>query len=100
VRLRGCYAQENQDVKRFKIQGEHMSLKCETNTEDMDLRVQAAFCAAKGVRSQAFDWGSGRDYETVFEHGQWFVLRIGDGFTWSVVDASPGVDGFDFEALS
>jgi hypothetical protein len=71
------------------------TLKCQTNTEEMEARIAEAFNA----------WRPGGMHPaptTYFEHGQWWVTCNDCSGQWSAVDASgPGtVDGFDFECVT
>jgi hypothetical protein len=68
----------------------------ETNTPIADRKIQRAFAAFKGRPSFPSD-----DYNTWYEHGQWWVVSRWGDETWSVVDAVPGVDhtGIDFEEV-
>ena len=68
-----------------------MTLKSETETPEMQERIAAAFRAAFPARKR---------YAVDFEHGQWWVTDLTSGRAWSVVDAVPGVDGFDFEEIA
>lgn len=60
----------------------------ETNTQAMRRKVLSA---AK------YRLGSGR-YQADFEHGQWWVTRLGDGAQWSVVDCRGPAAGVGFSA--
>jgi ribosomal protein S27E len=68
-------------------------LKTETNTQAMDVRVTAAF--------QVSDLNTCEFFNTVFEHGQWWI-SCSNGAQYSVVDATggPSIDGFDFEEVT
>lgn len=89
-------------------------LKAEQNTPEMHERIEAAFEvspfwadaeAEDGITSNA------ESFELFFEHGQWWVrveLEVDEPDvngnpsgtrTYSVVDASPGIDGFGFEEV-
>lgn len=75
-------------------------LKTETNTPEMQARIDAAFEDSP----EYLDDDNVEGYETFFEHGQWWarVFLSSDENdastkTYSVVDAEPGIDGFDFE---
>lgn len=67
-------------------------LKCETNTAIMERKVRAAFRTAYNRR----------EFNAVFEHGQWFVIyenrRTDETETYSVCDADTET-GLDFERL-
>lgn len=41
------------------------------------------------------------DVDITYEHGQWWVIALGTGASWSVVDAEPGIGdtGLDFEQV-
>lgn len=66
-------------------------LMTETNTRAMHRRV---------MRAAKFRLGGGR-YQADFEHGQWWVTRLGDGAQWSVVDCQKdGANYLDFEQVS
>jgi hypothetical protein len=69
-------------------------LKTEQDTPAMGRRVLAAARRAKLGRS--------RDLDSVFEHGQWWIIERGTGGTWAVNDAEgPGTfGGFDFEVVT
>lgn len=66
-------------------------LKTETNTPEMEERIKKAF-----QDSPLYTHGC----DAAFEHGQWWVTCWNCGAAWSVVDAEPGIDGFDFEEVS
>lgn len=60
----------------------------------------------EGQIKNAFGMMTERDYfppqaQTVYEHGQWWVVHPPTGRVWSVVDAYPGVHhtGLDFDEL-
>jgi hypothetical protein len=71
----------------------------------MGERVRLAFEAsphyfsADGLRRLRQDAARTGNFDVFFEHGQWFVMHVPTGMAWSVVDASPGIDGFDFEQV-
>ncbi len=84
-------------------------LKCEQNTPEMADRVLAAAAAEFDVQQ--------RELQVDFEHGQWWVTRLGTGAQWAVCDAEgpgstpdagfdedeeePGTaEGFSFEQVS
>lgn len=67
-------------------------LKTETNTARMKARIEAAFRATNNDHHE--------NPETVFEHGQHYINCTACGAQWSVVDAVPGIDGFDFEIIT
>lgn len=76
-----------------------MTLKCETDTEEMAQRVREAFY----VLNLEVDEDT---IEVFFEHGQWWVRcedECGEPVTFSCVDAlgTPDVvaDGFSFERV-
>jgi hypothetical protein len=80
-------------------------LKTERNTTNMEKRIKRA--ARKGI---ACIRDGGFKFNTVFEHGQWWVIAFtGDydefteheEFAFSVIDAEgPGsYDGFSFEEV-
>ena len=78
-------------------------LKTERNTKTMEKRIKAA--ARKSVPCIR---DGGLKFDTVFDHGQWWVITHSlDEFAWheeliySVQDAEgPGtVDGFSFEEV-
>lgn len=54
----------------------------------------------KSIRSAFRNWSHRRFFNTVFEHGQWWVLVETDDETqtYSVCDANT-VSGFDFERV-
>jgi len=67
----------------------------ETNTEKV-----------KGKIKEAFGMMTGRDFfppeaETIYEHGQWWVVHAPTGRAWAVMDANPGIHhtGLDFTEL-
>jgi hypothetical protein len=68
-------------------------LKTETNTPEMQQRVESA---AENALSLAHE-----NLSAVFEHGQWWIVCRDCDRQWSVVDASGGdsVDGFGFEVV-
>lgn len=69
-----------------------MKLKTETNNARIEKRIlESAEVLLNGRRLCA-----------EFEHGQWWVIDLDSGATWSVVDAEGGraYDGFDFEQIS
>jgi hypothetical protein len=77
-----------------------MALKTETNTPEIDVRIAAAFAASAHATAK---------FETVFEHGQWWVMATNDDLDddaidpiYSVNDAEGGdaIDGFDFEQVN
>lgn len=75
-------------------------LKCETNTPEMELRIRAAF--QEFMTDRKFP---DTEFETVFEHDQWWVIAdVEDegSLQWSVSDAHGlhTFDGFDFELVS
>jgi len=67
-------------------------LKTETNTPEMESRIRTAFATLHLPM----------EFDTDFEHGQWWVTAHTSGRQWSVVDADgPGsVDGFGFEVVT
>jgi len=65
-------------------------LNCETNTGAMETRVRAAFRAWHGIRR-------GIEFQTDFEHGQWWVTLLRTGAQWSVNDSNRG---FVFELVT
>jgi len=69
-------------------------LKTETNTEAIGQRIVLA--------AEAGPLGGHDALNGAFEHGQWWVMCLGCGAQWSVVDAEggPAVDGFDFECVT
>ncbi len=69
-----------------------MALMTETNTPAMYKRV---------LRAARYRLGAGR-YQADFEHGQWWVTRLGTGAQWSVVDcqSQAGTDYLDFEQVT
>lgn len=69
-------------------------LKTETNTPAMERRIKRAALIA--LRADAVS------LNTVFEHGQWWIVNRFTGAQWSVVDAEggPAIDGFDFEQVT
>lgn len=93
----------------FWCMGFKPPLKTEQNTPEMHERIEAAFevspfwadaDAEDGVAANA------ESFELFFEHGQWWVRvelsadEDGKGTrTYSVVDQSPGIDGFGFEEV-
>lgn len=61
---------------------------------------------AEGQIKEAFGLMTGREFfppgaQTVYEHGQWWVVHPPTGRAWSVMDAEPGVHhtGLDFQEL-
>jgi len=72
-----------------------MPLKTEQNTRTIERSIRGAFRA----------WAHQRVFNTVFEHGQWWVIqpetKHDDGGTFSVCDATGGdsVNGFSFERV-
>jgi hypothetical protein len=61
---------------------------------------------AEGQIKAAFGMMTGREYfppqaETVYEHGQWWVVHPPTARVWSVVDTTPGIHhtGLDFDEL-
>lgn len=92
--LRGCSGFSG--FKTSCLRGQKR-LKTETNTAAMQKRVVAAFEASDYCPPDG-------NFETVFEHGQWWVLYTdedSDTHIFSVVDAEGGsaIDGFDFERV-
>lgn len=67
-----------------------MKLQCETNTSTVEKRIRRHFATWAGIRS--------RDFQTDFEHGQWWVTVLRTGAQWSVCDAEPGP--FCYEQVS
>ena len=67
-----------------------MTLKCETDTSEMEERIAWAASEALGLAR----------FQVDFEHGQWWVTDLDTGAQWSVVDEEPGTDGFGFEQVS
>jgi hypothetical protein len=68
-----------------------MTLKTTINTPDMAERIQEAFDVS--------DFAFHDNAEVCYEHGQHYVNCSACGAMWSVVDAEPGIDGFDFEEM-
>lgn len=79
----------------FSCMGLAPPLKTEQDTPDMREQVEAAFGSFR--ERAAFEEAT--PTEVFFEHGQWWArFETGEGSrTFSVVDAEPGIDGFDFE---
>jgi hypothetical protein len=75
-------------------------LKCETNTQKMEVRICSAF------RNFFLDTHERRydatEYQFDFEHGQWYVTEKPTGRSWSVNDGEGAwtYDGFDFEQIT
>lgn len=67
-------------------------LKTETDTPEMEERIEAAFAVADLVPE-------GAGFSSAFEHGQWWIIAD-SGATWSVADVINGIDGFGFELIS
>jgi predicted cupin superfamily sugar epimerase len=76
----------------------NQGLKSEQNTPAMERRVLRAARYRLGVHGP---YGRA-DYQTDFEHGQWWVTDLRSGAQWSVVDCqtADGVDYFDFEQVT
>lgn len=77
-------------------------LKTETNTPEMRERIDAAFEVSPEYAAVI----QADTFESFFEHGQWWVRvevfaedEDAGTKTYSVVDAEPGIDGFDFEEV-
>ena len=80
---------------RIYYEGVVYMLNCETNTPSMERRILSA--ARRKFHQR-------KNLHTVFEHGQWYIVREGIGGlteNYSVCDASGigTIDGFDFELL-
>jgi hypothetical protein len=67
-----------------------MKLQCETNTRAVENRIRRHFAAWSGIPA--------RDFQTDFEHGQWWVTALRTGKQWSVCDSEPGP--FCYEQVS
>lgn len=88
-----CECAESSELHHYVTIYVKAKLKCETDTPEMEHRIERAFNTKHGMVG---------DVNVDFEHGQWWVNHILTGACWSVVDASGGssVDGFDFEQIS
>ncbi len=82
-----------------------MTLKTETNTEEMGNRVIKAFSdqqeafKAKGL---LLPIDPGHDAVQFFNHGHWWITCLDCSRFWLVHDAEGGdsIDGFDFEEVN
>lgn len=67
-----------------------MRLQCETNTHAVEQRIRRHFARWSGIHP--------RNFQTDYEHGQWWVTALRTGAQWSVCDATPGT--FSYEQVS